>query len=194
MEYVNFLLSLQTFCRGVSAPVCFFLSLLFWDEPAMLGLYQPSPTAFHLSLIAGSVCIRIWSLNKRIFKVVLSYIQETRARFNVSLFNPLSANPTKWSNTLKPFVDSCRRIVWVCLAILWGWCLNSHIRASTFNSWSKNVFTSEYDSASVSKSGQPLSKVQPGCQLIDNTVWATYTLSPGLKSYPRYNYAPVFLN
>ena len=172
MEYVNFLLSLQTFCRGVSAPVCFFLSLLFWDEPAMLGLYQPSPTAFHLSLIAGSVCIRIWSLNKRI--LVLSFIQETRARFNLSLFNPL--------------------IVWVCLAIFWGWCLNSHIRASTFNSWSKNVFTSEYDSASVSKSGQPLSKVQPGCQLINNTVWARYTLSPGLKSYTRYNYAPVFLN
>ena len=192
MEYVNFLLNLQTFCRGVSVPRLFFsiTPILRWT----CYVRFISTLSHRFSLIAGSVCIRIWSLNKRIFKVVLSYIQETRARFNVSLFNPLSANPTKWSNTLKPFVDSCRRIVWVCLAILWGWCLNSHIRASTFNSWSKNVFTSEYDSASVSKSGQPLSKVQPGCQLIDNTVWATYTLSPGLKSYPRYNYAPVFLN
>ena len=34
-------------------------------------------------------------------------------------FNPLSANPTKWPNTLKQFVGN----VWVCLTILWGWCL-----------------------------------------------------------------------
>ena len=25
------------------------------------------------------------------------------------------------SNALKQFVDCCRRIVWVCLTILWGW-------------------------------------------------------------------------
>ena len=35
-------------------------------------------------------------------------------------FNPLSANLTKWSITLKQFVEFCRRIVWVCLTILWG--------------------------------------------------------------------------
>ena len=35
---------------------------------------------------------------------------------NFTVFNPLSANPTKWSNTL-----CCRRIVWVYLTILWGW-------------------------------------------------------------------------
>ena len=28
--------------------------------------------------------------------------------------NPLSANPTKWSNTLKQFVGRSRRILWVC--------------------------------------------------------------------------------
>ena len=33
-------------------------------------------------------------------------------------FNPLSANPTKWSNTLKQFLSNSRR-VW--LTILWGW-------------------------------------------------------------------------
>ena len=32
-----------------------------------------------------------------------------------------SANLTKWSNTLQQFVGSSRRIVWVCLTILWGW-------------------------------------------------------------------------
>ena len=36
--------------------------------------------------------------------------------------NSLSANPTKWSNTFKQF----RRIVWVCLTILWGW----HLKCS----------------------------------------------------------------
>ena len=29
--------------------------------------------------------------------------------------DPLSANPTKWSNILKQFVGFCRRTVWVCL-------------------------------------------------------------------------------
>ena len=33
---------------------------------------------------------------------------------SVKCFNPLSANPTKWSNTLKQFVGR------VCLTILWG--------------------------------------------------------------------------
>ena len=37
--------------------------------------------------------------------------------------NPLSANPTKWSTTLKQFGGCCRQIVWICLTILWGWFL-----------------------------------------------------------------------
>ena len=36
---------------------------------------------------------------------------------------PLRANPIKWSNTMKQFVSFCQRNVWVCLTILWGWCL-----------------------------------------------------------------------
>ena len=31
-------------------------------------------------------------------------------------FNHLSVNPTKWSNTVVS-----RRIIWVCVTILWGW-------------------------------------------------------------------------
>ena len=34
---------------------------------------------------------------------------------------PLSANPFKWSNTIKGFVGNSWRIVWVCLTILWVW-------------------------------------------------------------------------
>ena len=33
------------------------------------------------------------------------------------VFNPLRANPTKWSNTLKQFVGISRHITWVCLTI-----------------------------------------------------------------------------
>ena len=29
--------------------------------------------------------------------------------------NPVSANSAKWSDTLKQFVDFCRRIIWVCV-------------------------------------------------------------------------------
>ena len=39
------------------------------------------------------------------------------------IFNPLSVNPTKWSNTIKQFVGRRWQIVWVCLIILWGWLL-----------------------------------------------------------------------
>ena len=41
----------------------------------------------------------------------------------MQILKALSANSTKWSNTLKQFVCICRRIVWVCLIILWGWLL-----------------------------------------------------------------------
>ena len=34
--------------------------------------------------------------------------------------NPLSANPTKWSNTLKQFAAKNWRIAWVCSTILQG--------------------------------------------------------------------------
>ena len=40
---------------------------------------------------------------------------------NIQIINSLSANPTKWSNTLKQLVGFCRRIVWVYLTIMWGW-------------------------------------------------------------------------
>ena len=39
---------------------------------------------------------------------------------NLVLFNPVSANSTKWPNTIKQFVSNSRQIVWVCLTILWG--------------------------------------------------------------------------
>ena len=40
---------------------------------------------------------------------------------SLSNFNPLSANPKKWSNILKQFFGNSRQVVWVCLTILWVW-------------------------------------------------------------------------
>ena len=51
------------------------------------------------------------------FRLIISF----RAIKKSHILNPLSASPTKWSNTLKQFVAICRRIVWVCLTILWNW-------------------------------------------------------------------------
>ena len=52
------------------------------------------------------------------------YIFKNAKKYNA---NPLSANPTKWSNTLKQFVGFYRQIVWVCLAILRDWRLKGSI-------------------------------------------------------------------
>ena len=54
---------------------------------------------------------------------------------NRDYINPLSTNPTKWSNTLKQFVRKSRRIVWVCLAIFSGWHLNLMIWLIKFLIW-----------------------------------------------------------
>ena len=60
--------------------------------------------------------IPIWSdtLYKSILKCVWLFWDNMHWRVN-----PLSANPTKWSNTLSQFVGCCWRIIWV--SVLWGW-------------------------------------------------------------------------
>ena len=45
----------------------------------------------------------------------------------IDLLNPLSANSTKWSYTLKQLVSCSGRTVWVCLTISWGWRLKGWI-------------------------------------------------------------------
>ena len=41
--------------------------------------------------------------------------------------NSLSVNRTKWLNALKQFVGKSRRIVLLCLTILWGWHLKGYL-------------------------------------------------------------------
>ena len=54
----------------------------------------------------------------------------------LNIFKPLSANPTKCSKTLKQVDGCCRRIVWVCLTILCGWCLKGYTIARSLG----NIF------------------------------------------------------
>ena len=69
------------------------------------------------------------------------------------ILNPVSANPTKRSNTPKQLVGFCRRVVGVCFTILWGWRLkvkflrrNSifrpNVNPTTFASFPLNLITS----------------------------------------------------
>ena len=56
-------------------------------------------------------------------------------KLEILIFSSSSANPTKWSNILKQFVGKlhCRRTVWVCLTILWGWHLKDLISWKTLD-------------------------------------------------------------
>ena len=47
--------------------------------------------------------------------------------------NPFRANRTNWSNILKQFVGCCRRIVWLCLTILWIWCWKGYLSVILLN-------------------------------------------------------------
>ena len=49
-----------------------------------------------------------------------------------NIFNPLSANPTKWSSTLKQFFDNGQRIVRMYFTIFWEWRLKVYEIDSKF--------------------------------------------------------------
>ena len=55
------------------------------------------------------------------------------------MVNALSANPTKWWNTVKQIVGNSRRIVWVCLTILWGLALKGLISENLVAFASQNL-------------------------------------------------------
>ena len=53
---------------------------------------------------------------------LLLYINMEPVWIAMSFFNPLSANPTQWSNRHKQFVGNLPTN-WMCLTILWYWSL-----------------------------------------------------------------------
>ena len=78
-----------------------------------------------IAVKGGKSCLfwrRYLRLEKRYGYCESLEISYKRASYKSQFFvNPLSANPTKWSNRLKQFLGFCRQIIWVCLIILWGW-------------------------------------------------------------------------
>ena len=76
---------------------------LFWPLERNCTFEHDIYCVIHHHMILRKIC-SWFTINKRL----------------VLLINPLGANPTKWSNTLKKFVGFCGRIVWACLTILWG--------------------------------------------------------------------------
>ena len=85
------------------------------------------------SVLNNICCTTLQSPAKK--NIIQSYLKEFSKKtfkkryvnfkksFEYWALNPLSANPTKWSNTLKWFGGCWRRIVSVCLTISRGWCL-----------------------------------------------------------------------
>ena len=65
--------------------------------------------------------IRTQSYQSHIQLILIRSLFHTSTLADKYYYNPISASPTKWSNTLKQFVDNSRRIVLVCLTILWDW-------------------------------------------------------------------------
>ena len=57
---------------------------------------------------------------RSVYIVQISF-KETLVTLIFLSIHSLSANPTKWSNTLKQFFGNIRGIVWLYLTILWGW-------------------------------------------------------------------------
>ena len=77
-----------------------------------------------MSVVINVLCI-ITHLESR-YLLVKDYSQQScnyddvgvEKWFQEGYLNPVSANPTKWPNTIKQFVGNSRRIVWVYLIIL----------------------------------------------------------------------------
>ena len=57
--------------------------------------------------------VNIQALESECF-IWIPQVKDHFISLNVKKFNPLSVNPTKWSNTLKQFIGWCRQI---CLSV-----------------------------------------------------------------------------
>ena len=103
------------------------LEMVVWIEKFFFNPLSANPTKWSNTLKQFVIIIDekkeflkklCFALRRGIIFIFLLGISFSSYRNDV---NPLSANPTKWSNTLKQFVRGCQRIVGVCLTILWSW-------------------------------------------------------------------------
>ena len=124
---------------------CSFIEITYWQGCSPVNLLHIFKTPFCKNTSVGlllSIWVRFFFLKRRNCvhsmsyqsNVTLEWLEicsnyavkhqnDNKAANLLTFLNLLSANPTKWSNTLKQFVGSCRLIVWVCLIALRGWCL-----------------------------------------------------------------------
>ena len=87
---------------------------------------------FGFCLLKKRVCahVNVFEAKKKLHWLIESF------RFS---FIPLSANLTRWSNTLKEFVGKSQQFVWVCLNILWGWHKGYHIYGNQISSMATGI-------------------------------------------------------
>ena len=107
----------------------------------MLWLFQVfwATTVFTLNIDFLITFMRQWGAEDKALRKLLGFTPKRTLRPSIfaSIIDLMLQEPTqKWSNTLKQFVGNSRRIVWVCLSILWGWILKGlHPANTSFNTY-----------------------------------------------------------
>ena len=123
-------LSFFQFLNGYEKHLIFW-NLFFLIFKLPLRIFQNFQNYFFLEyfwFILGSQIFRYASLIEKMLQHLknpyIIFLTLTNlpylSTFEWWYLNPLSGNPTKWSNTLN-LSEICQRILWVCLTILWNW-------------------------------------------------------------------------
>ena len=100
---------------------CFVFVCVIFNSPCNLGLLQEFWKTFIMNMTWISFIVPLWV----VISIENGSKEEIFHKYSCisSAFNPLSANPTKWSHTLNNSSAICWQIAWKCLTNLWGWCL-----------------------------------------------------------------------
>ena len=93
---------------SIETPLRFFLSFIFSFISFVLVSFLLTLNIFHILIW----CLRYWLCTSKC-QLGVFY-----SNSNGIIINPLSANPTKCQKHSNNLSANCRRIVWVCLAIL----------------------------------------------------------------------------
>ena len=118
----SFKFACDSYVACITVTILFIIvSIGLWSSPfprlSLIYINLPSKLIWHIvamsSMAPQPAPWMLYKLQKRVSGAV----------------NPLSANPQKWSSTLKQFVGNSR-IVWISLTTLGGWLLNSLLTIS----------------------------------------------------------------
>ena len=97
--------------------VALYNTYLTWTETKTRGILRKKRVFWESGYVTYIHCLKKWVCQKDMDKFLFILKIITHHDF-ISEFNPLSANPTKWPNTLKQFVGKLPTNCWVCMAIL----------------------------------------------------------------------------